>query len=190
MMKNKGCMAAMIGVLLVFGLIFVSCGGEEETDTWSQELTIDDLVGTWKGSTTVRIPKQTITEEGMEIEIPATSIGVNMTFVYAQGAQVATIKTDVDIEQPLDTIAAETGMDKDLLWAFIGEGQEKYIITETETVSTNEILAFFQVAGSKIEINQDGTKVKLSQPVDAIMSDDDIPIKFDGDTISITLSKQ
>jgi hypothetical protein len=189
-MKNKIAMAAMISLLLVFGLIFVSCGGEEETDSWSAVTNVNDLAGTWKGSTTISVPKQTIDIEFTEpIEMPATTFDVALTFVY--GGSWAAVTYVIDIGKLLDALTNNNAELKNLFWEFISEGSgEKYKITETETVPKDDILSTFTEDGASIQINQDGNKVKLSLSAKDALGDEDFDIDLGGDTIEITLSKQ
>jgi hypothetical protein len=194
MMKKKIGLAAMIGVLLVFGFMFVSCGGDEETDTWSALTDVNDLAGTWQGSTTIRIPKQEmeIMEGAPPMEIPATSIDVDMTLTYTKDASNATIKVVAGMEKLLETVASKFGMPKETLWAFItlsaAEDEstqvlDGYRLSVTDSVPKEEY-------ASNVKINQDGTRIRLSASVEDTVGDVSEDFDLGGDTISITLSKK
>jgi hypothetical protein len=112
-MKNKMFIVGMVSVLLVFGFVFTACSGDSEDDTWTditnaEDIEVSDLLGTWKGNTTIRLKAQTIPISDDEdnplegvidgITLSAASIPVDLAIAFPAITDPigATIKIDLD----------------------------------------------------------------------------------------------
>jgi hypothetical protein len=118
-MKNKMFIAGMLSVLLVFGFVLSACSGNsEDADTWS-EVTADDfanLIGTWKGSPTIRFNEQDISKlmgfsEIPSLTIPATSVSLDISFRLTEGFE-AFIAGTVRLSNMLDALTNSEDVQK------------------------------------------------------------------------------
>jgi hypothetical protein len=212
MMRNKVFITGMISILLVFGFMFVACSEDSgDTDTWSAVEDIGDLTGTWKGSTTIPIPAQDLPmdffgDDPLTLEIPKSSMKLQLTIEYPADANVITVTTKSDTEWLLDAMVKSDEfkmlwqilmgfsgqnlpLNKENLWKVMNEDNpdaEPYWESDTITVPKDSALTLVS-----IEKNQDDNKVKVAIPVAMLWSDDDdVPLELDGDTIEIILQKQ
>jgi hypothetical protein len=160
--------AGIIGIMLIFVFFTIDCdnGTNSETDTWSVVKSADELIGNWKGSGTIDIPKND------EQQIPATSFGFTVSLSYPQGSSTISGSTKVDCETFLEDSIKSTGQTpstllKKILWenykaiinaSFPDAGYtfgNYYIIIEQDIAVSNF------TESEQLQINQNRTKLKM-----------------------------
>jgi hypothetical protein len=155
MKKGNVFLWGMPAVLLVFTLVLAGCDNDTTSgvDTWSDITSLEQLNGTWKGS-------GSSSEEEDGITITATwelTITINASAQTLTGTVTITMTfAGAGIEQAWSSIKDD-----------LGEGVEfdnsKHSATMTQDMGTQSI-TLEEMNG--VQINQDGTKLKI--PEDAM----------------------
>jgi hypothetical protein len=152
----------LLVLILAFGLIFAGCG-EAESDTWTDVTSLDQLNGTWKGSTTEKhtykewyeIWKYTWNEEyfgNLSMERKNDE-----AFVFNSAARTftrTTLTTDIYSGGKINTIWEEM---KTWDWGDVKFDDKNHSVTRTiynDPVSIDE--SWLQ----RYQINQNGKKIK------------------------------
>ncbi|MDR2784967.1 MAG: hypothetical protein LBB83_03525 [Treponema sp.] len=174
-MKKKLFFAGMLAAALIFGMVLLGCPNDttEENDTWSDITGLDQMDGTWKGSYSQTMPiREAVEQEGEEwsSEIGAffgdmkvtVSVEVTTTLNAEAGTQTMEMKItetfsggNIDTAWPMISGASssQSGVEID---------NSKHSITmynsSEETISDEDIA---EMLGQDLQINQNGTKVKI-----------------------------
>jgi multidrug efflux pump subunit AcrA (membrane-fusion protein) len=125
-MARKAFLTGMSGLLLVCIMVLAGCPDPTsgrpdpnpgQPDTWTEVTDVNVLAGTWKGTGTIQISAQTISmdeEGGGILQLPASSMGIDMTFTYVAGEPNAGIAITVDMENILEAAAEAISSDAEL----------------------------------------------------------------------------
>jgi hypothetical protein len=180
MRKSTLFRAGILSISLVFGLVLLGCPTDttEETDTWSNVTSLDQLNGAWKGS-----HSQTMTIK----EAMGETWNDDMQTIFGDIKVTANIQITITIDataktQALSMTAIQTfsGGNINTVWTMISggvSGQEgvtvdnaKHSITITMSQSATSLsdTAIAELLDQGIQVNQNGKKVKV--PADTIPS--------------------
>jgi len=154
-MAKKNLWLEILAMVLVFGMMVVSCDNDPEGDTWSNVTSLSQLNGTWKGSYSY-----SETEDGITVR---TTMEITQTF----NASAKTVSGSYKMTM------AFSGAGIAEMWPFIKEtmGGEGFTVNDSNhslsmTGTINESLDDNDIAGMlnnpNLQINQNGTKIKSS----------------------------
>jgi len=163
-MKSKKFWLGLLVLVLVFGMMVVGCGKDDDDKEWSDITSLKQLNGTWKGSYSGTEPI-----EGVDFTINYVA-EITMTItatVDNSGTATGTIKTTMtvsgvgidDIWEAFKYILSGDVEEEDDVTVTYDDENHSVIITQTIPSDT---ITLEEMAGTKI--NQNGTKIK--QPAD------------------------
>ena len=175
-MKSKWSLAGILSIALVFGTVLLGCPNDttEENDTWSAVTGLNQLDGTWKGSSSeTKTAKERVEEAGetWTSEMQATygdmkvSTSVEMTTTINASAKTQAMS--------MTMTQTYSGGNIDTVWSTISSqasGQsgvavdnEKHSITMTQSQPAQNLSDedISELLERGLQINQNGTKVKL-----------------------------
>jgi len=173
---------------LLFSLFLIGCPHEPaEKDAWKKVTSINEIFGTWKGSTTVPIPTQNIGG----IQAPASSVGLDV-LLKVDAVTFYEILT-LDMEKYLTDFGGIYG--KFVIWQSIRESMEDLLLEEgleenltIETTDDFKIIMTINTPSSEMDffaenalyapyINQKKTKLKMVVPAELLgYTDKDIKL--------------
>jgi hypothetical protein len=172
-MKRNAIFTTLLAVVLASGLLFVSCdtgtssSTPAEPETWSAVTDVNQVNGTWKGSASMTITGQQFVENnGKSWETYKSTIGDDMkvtvsstdTFTFDANVQTLTVVAK--------STATFTGSKISTAWSTIKAigGTPSITWDDTKYTATEDIaytLTITDIASWGLEINQNGTKLKI-----------------------------
>jgi hypothetical protein len=175
-MKKRSAFLGIAGIILALGFVLAGCPNDttEESDTWSNVTSLNQMNGTWKGSYSQSMTVKELVEENGEtwtsemqtaygdMKVTASaemtftinsssktqSMSVIMTQTYS-GGNIATVWTEIVAE-----LSEQPG------FTF---NNEKHSITITLDIPAQQISDedIAEMLNSGLQINQTGKKIKI-----------------------------
>jgi hypothetical protein len=179
MKKNTWFMAGIAAAVLVFTMVFSACPQDaSEGDTWSKVTKLEELDGTWKGSYSETKTMKEFMEEAEEEwdETTAEAFGdmkvtssMEITSTFNAAAKTSKVATKMTvafsggkINDVWGDLKSSLGSSDDTVTVVTDDSNHSitFTIPEEEETLTDEGIA--ELLDGSIEINQDGTKVKIA----------------------------
>jgi len=176
-MQKKLFLAVILGLLMVFGFVFISCdNGSTSADTWSNVTSLEQLNGTWNDSySATGTLKQLFESQGEtwtdEMQTTFGNMNVtanpNSTFIFSASAGTGTFSVT-------ETMVFSGGnIGTDTVWGTIISTLNQWfsgdVVISFDDAShsvtmnmdgTTQSITDDDLASSGVQINQDGTKIK------------------------------
>jgi hypothetical protein len=182
-MANKKMIWGMLAMALMAGMALLACPNDTtEADTWTDVTSFDQVDGTWKGSYTQSKTMQELMGEGPDddgfgdemaamLEGLKISISADVTATIDTGANTVSASAKITMTFSGEELSATWEMIK-LFMSMEETALEINDNTHSITMTTDmpeEPIDETEMLGSGLQINQDGTKIKM--PAD-LMEDD------------------